>query len=180
MIRINFRKYIKRLFIVSLISIVLVFIVSETAFSFQADRSINRPPEVITIVIPEGTSERILAGEDAPEIPTEMVFVLGDVLEIRNEDVVTHHLGPLYIPPGSSSRLPMGEADNFSLACSFQQNNYLGVDVRQPTTAATKFKAVLTASPPTILFLFLNSLLIFPLDGKKPKKKSESGVKEIE
>lgn len=173
--RIDLKPYLIRLVIVSIVSLALVFLVSEIAFLVQKDKEINRPPETITLVIPEGTSARIAAGEAPPDIPMEMTFILGDVLVVENQDSVTHRLGPLYIPSGSKGSLPMGEADNFSLNCSFQKTNYLGLDVREPTTVWTRFLAMLTAGPPTIIFLFLNSLLAFPI-----KKKDEEPGKPVE
>ena len=101
----------------------------------------------------------------------------GMCLEVRNEDDVTHQLGPLYIPAGPSALLPLNEADNFSLGCSFQVNNYIGLDVREPTTIITRFSAMLTAGPPTILFLYLNSLLFFPI---KDAKEEESDQPDLQ
>lgn len=169
--KIDIKPYLTRLLIVSVISFALVFAFAELAFQFQKDKSLNRPPETITLVVPEGTADQIEAGEEPPTIPSEMTFVLGDILEVRNEDVVTHQLGPLYIPAGSTATLPLYEAENFSLGCSFQKNNYLGIDVREPTTVFTRLLAMATAGPATILFLYLNSLLFFPI---KRQDESES------
>ena len=168
------KLYVKRLLIVSVISMVIVIILSEIAFQLQHDRSLNRPPKTITIVIPAGTAEKVEAGEEVPTIPKEMTFVLGDVLEVKNEDEVTHQLGPLYIPPGSTAALPLNESDNFTLGCSFQANSYLGLDVRTPTTIGTRLLALFTAGPSTILFLFLNSLIFWPI--KRPEPAQEGQV----
>jgi hypothetical protein len=48
------------------------------------------------------------------------------------------------------------------------------MDVRQPTTLATRLFALFTAGPATILFVFLNSLIFFPI--KQEEKQVE--VKE--
>lgn len=147
----------------TVISLAAVFLFSEIAFQLQHDRSLNRPPETITLVIPAGTAERVAEGQEVPGIPKEMTFVLGDVLEVRNQDDVTHQLGPLYIPPNSTAAMHLNESDNFTLGCSFQANKYLGLDVRTPTTLSTRLTALFTAGPATILFLFLNSLVFFPI-----------------
>jgi hypothetical protein len=172
--KIPIKKYLVRLLIVSLISFAVVLIFSEVAFYFQNDRSLNRSPTTVEIVIPAGTAQKVASGEELPSIPNEMVFVLGDVLVVKNEDSVTHQLGPLYIPAGSTAALPLNESDNFTLGCSFQNNRYLGMDVRQPTTLATRLFALFTAGPATILFVFLNSLIFFPI--KQEEKQVE--VKE--
>lgn len=171
-----FQKYLIRLLIVSLISLVLVFLFSEIAFQLQHDRSLNRAPKTVQLVIPEGTAQMVASGEEPPGIPEEMTFVLGDVLEVKNEDSVVHQLGPLYIPPGSTAALPLNESDNFTLGCSFQANNYLGLDVRPPTTITTRLTALFTAGPATILFLFLNSLVFFPI--KKPEDATQKSGEE--
>jgi hypothetical protein len=161
------RIYLKRLAVVSAISFVLVIIFSESAFLLQKDRVENRPPEVITLTIPDGAAEQIGQGKSISSIPEEMVFVLGDVLEVRNEDHVTHRLGPMYIPAGTTATLSLNEADNQLLNCSFQATSYLGLDVRQPTTILTRLLAMLAAGPPTIVFLYLNSLLVYPIKGSE-------------
>jgi len=175
-------KYLIRLLIISVISIAAVFIFSEIAFQLQHDRALNRSPKTVTIVIPEGTAERVEAGEEVPGIPDEMTFVLGDVLEVKNEDNVTHQLGPLYIPPGSSAALPLHESDNFTMGCSFQASNNLGLNVIPPTTLITRLTALFTAGPATILFLFLNSLVFFPIksskDGKEQEKEENIGMRQ--
>ena len=169
----DLKPYLLRFVVVTIISLALVLAVSEIAFLIQKDKAGNRPPQTITLVIPEGTAELVKAGAEVPDIPTGMTFILGDLLVVQNEDVVTHRLGPLYIPAGSTGSLPMGEADNFSLNCSFQKTNYLGLDVREPTTIWTRFLAMLAAGPPTIIFLYLNSLLAFPI-----KREEEPGLTE--
>ena len=167
MAKIEFRLYMKRLAVVTGISLVLVLFFSESAFLMQKDRVENRPPEVITLTIPDGAAEQIGQGISISSIPEEMIFVLGDVLEVRNEDHVTHRLGPMYIPAGTTATLPLNEADNQLLNCSFQATSYLGLDVRQPTTILTRFLAMLAAGPPTIVFFYLNSLLVYPIKGRE-------------
>jgi hypothetical protein len=160
-------KYLNRFIIVTIISLVMVLAISEIAFLLQKDKAENRAPQTITLMVPQGTAEQIAAGEEIPSIPEEMIFMLGDILEVKNEDDVTHQLGPLYVPANTTASLPLNEADNFSLFCSFQKTNYLGLDVREPTTIATRFLAMLAAGPPTIIFFYLNSLLIFPIKSKE-------------
>lgn len=167
--------YLKRLGIVFLISLVGSFLVSEAAFRLQP-HNVDRAPQVIELVIPLGTAAKVAAGDAVPTIPAEMVFVLGDVLMVRNEDNEPHELGPLFIPAGASASLPMDQAENFAMNCSFQPSSYLGVDVKEPTTWRTRLTGLSFSVPPTTLMLFLYSLLSNPIVGRD----LGPGRKEIE
>lgn len=171
------RKGGYRLLFLTVISVLLVFAGSEIAFFFQKENT-DRAPEVIELTIPEGTSAQIASGQTVQSIPDSMVFVVGDVLVVKNNDTSDHQLGPLWIPAKSSASLDMSKADNYAYTCSFQPGNYLGLDVRPPTTVWTRMQAMLLAAPATAVFLFVYSLLVFPLDGKK-KGSKESNEKLV-
>ena len=96
--RSTFKKGLVRLAITFVAALALVWIGSEVAFYFlRADT--DRVPSEIELVIPTGTAAKVAAGEPVPVIPDEMTFVLGDTLVVKNEDLVDHQLGPLWIPP---------------------------------------------------------------------------------
>lgn len=158
----KFKPYLKRLLIVAALCVVLVIAFNEITFLLQKDEY-DRAPQTVTLVIPPGTAERVESGEDVPSIPDEMVFVLGDVLEIKNEDTVSHQLGPIWVPAGSTGSLVMEQAENYAFSCSFQTSRYLGLDVRQPTTTGTKLIALGLAAPTVTTLVFIYSLLIFPV-----------------
>jgi hypothetical protein len=80
----------------------------------------GRGPERIELIIPRGTAAKVASGESDPALPPTMVFVLGDTLVVKNDDVVNHQLGPLYIPPGTSASLIIDQSDNLALRCYFQ------------------------------------------------------------
>jgi hypothetical protein len=163
------KPYLKRLLVVATLSIVFVTAFNEITFMLQKDEY-DRAPQTITLVIPAGTAERVEAGEDVPSIPDEMVFVLGDLLEIKNEDTVNHQLGPIWVPPGSTGSLVMEQAENYAFSCSFQTSRYLGLDVRQPTTIGTRMIALGLAAPTVTTLVFIYSLLVIPV---KPRQTSE-------
>jgi hypothetical protein len=148
------------------VSLVLVFLGSEVAYIFQKE-AYDRAPRVVELVIPEGTSEQISAGRAVTSIPAEMVFVVGDTLVVHNKDVVDHELGPLWVPAGTSASLAMEKASKYAYECSFQSSRYLGLDVKQPTTWGTRLTALALAAPATTVFLFVYSLVIFPLQPRK-------------
>ncbi len=162
----SFNLYIRRLLLVALISLFFVALLSEVGHYFLKSDT-DRGPTTIEIVVPEGTADRVAAGEPVPSIPDEMTFVLGDTLVVVNQDVVDHQLGPVWVPPGTSGSLVLDEADNFAFECSFQPTNYLGLDVRPATTFLDRINALLFAAPPTIAFFYLYSLLLFPIGKSK-------------
>jgi len=156
------RPYLNRLAIVFIISLIFVVAFNEISFLLQKDKY-DRAPETVTLVIPQGTAARVEAGEDVPSIPSEMVFVLGDVLTVRNEDDVSHQLGPIWVPPSTTGSLVMEQAQNVVLSCSFQTSRYLGLDVRQPTTMGTRLIGLGISVPTMGALIFIYSLLIYPI-----------------
>jgi hypothetical protein len=166
------KKGLLRLVITLLISLVLVWVGSEVAFYFLKSDS-DRLPEDIELVIPVGTAEKVAAGEPIPSIPDEMTFVLGDTLIVNNQDSVDHQLGPLWIPPRSKASLVLDAAERYAYSCSFQTSQYLGLNVKQPTTWKTRLVALGFTVPATTAFLFIYSLALWPLDSK-PEKKVEA------
>jgi hypothetical protein len=102
-----------------------------------------------------------------------MVFVVGDMLVVHNEDSSDHQLGPLWVPAGSSASLLLEKAERTAYSCSFQNTKYLGLLVQESTTLGTRLSALLLAAPATTMFLFVYSLIIWPLtprqkDNDKP------------
>ncbi|MDA1330430.1 MAG: hypothetical protein O3B43_05135 [Chloroflexi bacterium] len=154
--------YIRRLMFVLIIAVATVFAISELGVLLQGG-SVARAPQTIELVIPEGAASQVEAGEEPLGIPDEMVFVLGDILLVRNLDVVAHSLGPLFIPPESSASMPLDQADNFAMTCSFTPSKYLGLDVREPTTLGTRVLALGFSVPPTVAIFYIYSLLAFPI-----------------
>ena len=155
-----------RLMVCAAIATVTVFAISEAAFRLQKD-SIVREPQTIELVIPAGTAELVAAGGEVPSIPEEMRFLQGDVLLVKNQDNVDHQLGPVWVPPNGNARLSLKKVENILLSCSFAPSNYLGIDVRQPTTWFTRATALALAVPPTTMFLLVYSLVLFPFN-KQP------------
>jgi hypothetical protein len=157
------RPYLKRLLIVFTICLVFVLAFNEVAYMLQKDQY-DRAPQTIQLVIPAGTAEKVSAGGAVPSIPDKMVFMLGDTLQVKNEDVVAHQLGPVWVPPGGTSSLKMERADKYSYHCSFASTQYLGLDVRQPTTIGVRLTALAFATPTMTALIFLYSLLVFPVE----------------
>ena len=171
----EYRPYLRRLVVIILISLGMMLVITEGAFLLQRDET-DRAPKTIQIVIPEGASQSVEAGEDVISLPEGSVFVLGDVLEVVNQDTVNHQLGPIWVPPGAVGSLMLDEANEYSYTCSFVPSQYLGFDVRQPTTWTTRLVGLGISVPTTTAFLFLYSFLVFPVKKKDQVNGLEQGV----
>lgn len=156
---------IKRLLISLLLGLLIGVLVSEVPFLFL--RETARPPQEIVLTIPQGTAEQVARGEQPPSIPTDMIFVVGDVLVVKNNDAVDHKLGPLWIPANSSAQLPLGQEENLAYECSFQPGNYFGLDVREALTPGTRIYGILYAGLPMAILIALYSIVL-------PVKKTEN------
>ena len=162
----NFTPYLVRFVIVLVVSLVLVAAFNAGTHLLQREDH-DRAPKVLQLVVPAGAAERIAAGETIPSIPEEMIFVVGDTLEVKNEDSAVHQLGPLTVPPGATSRMVMEQANKYAYSCSFQPSRYLGLDVRQGTTLSTRLTGLMLATPATVAFLFIYSLAAFPIRSRQ-------------
>jgi hypothetical protein len=158
---------LKRIFFSVLIGLLLGAVISEVPFIFLQETA--RPPKEITLVIPNGTSELVARGEQPPTIPENMSFVVGDTLTVKNEDVSDHKLGPLWIPANSSAQLFLDQQQSFAYECSFQPGKYLGLEVNESLTAATRIYGMLYVGAPLAILLALYSLVL-------PMKKKENVV----
>ena len=161
-----YRPYVIRFLLVIAGSLILTAAFNEAVYLVQKGQD-DRPPQTIELVIPAGTAQRVQAGEDVPSIPAEMVFVLGDTLEVKNQDTVSHQLGPIWVPPGGTGKLIMQQAADQVVRCSFTARKYLGLNVKQATTIGTRLAGLAITGPTFGMLVFLYSLLIFPVDGKK-------------
>ena len=151
-----------RLGIILVISFVFAFAFNEVTYRLQKEPT-DRAPQVIQLIIPQGTAQLVAAGEPVPDIPAEMVFVVGDVLEVINKDNSSHQLGPVWVPAGSTGRLVMDRAENVRYSCSFQDQQYLGLETRPPTTFTTRLTALFLTVPTLAVVLFLYSIAAMPL-----------------
>jgi plastocyanin len=58
--------------------------------------------EPIVVEVPLGTAARIEAGEVVELLPAALEASVGDTLEIRNHDLVTHEVGPYRVAAGET------------------------------------------------------------------------------
>ncbi len=144
-----------------LLGVAFGWLLSEASFqSLGQKQTVDRQPERVEIVIPYGTAAQVEEGVYNRSLPTDMVFVEGDLLVVKNEDVVAHQLGPLWVPPSTSSVLLLERADRYSYECTFQPTKYIGLDVRPRVTSDTRFQGILAIGLPTGMMLAVYSYLI--------------------
>lgn len=148
-----------------ILGLVLAWAMSEIAYLILKDTS-DHEPQRFELTISAGTAARVAAGEAVPSIPSDLVFVVDDVLVVKNEDTTSHQLGPVWVPPGATSSLMLDQANKFDYACTFQPTRYLGLDVRPRVTLWTRLQAVLMAGLPLGALIALYGLVLFPLDRK--------------
>jgi len=161
-----------RIFISLLIGLGGAWLDSESSYHLLKDPQTRDNARQIVLTIPPGTAERIAAGEDTLTVPSTMTFVEGDLLIVRNEDSVSHQLGPVWVPPGSSGVLEVGAPNNYTYNCSFQKSKAFGMEVLPALTGSTRLEGVLAMGLPTSLMLALYSFLVFPLK-TRPSPASE-------
>ncbi len=154
-----------RMLVFLVIGIVVAAIFSEASFRLQGETT-SRDPQVIVLVIPAGTAAKVAQGQSV--IPAGQTFMVGDTLQVKNEDSVTQTLGPLVIPPGSSASMKLDQVGSLSYTCSFQPAKYYGIEVQQGLSLGTRLEASLLAGIPLGVLLGVYSLVAKPL---KPKTK---------
>lgn len=157
---------IKKIIISAALGLLFGILVSEVPFLFLQETA--RPPQEITMIIPAGTSEQIARGEQPPSIPENMTFVVGDKLIVKNEDVVDHKLGPLWIPANSSAELSLDQEESLAYECSFQPGKYFGLDVREPLTLGTRLYGIFFVAIPMSIMIALYSFMILPKKENAP------------
>jgi hypothetical protein len=146
------REIVKRIILCLLAGFVLGAVITEVSY-FLLKTPQDRGPQQIELVIPAGTAEHVAHGEPGPSIPADLTFVVGDTLVVRNEDAVSHQLGPLFIPSGTSASLHLDTVASYAYTCSFRPGQYIGLDVREPVTWSTRLTGVLfTGLPMGLLF----------------------------
>lgn len=82
----------------------LVSIVALVTIGVAAAALIDRPPgpQTVTFVVPEGTTQRYIDGEDLDLMPEEVQLKVGDTLVVRNDDAETVTVGPFTVRAGET------------------------------------------------------------------------------
>lgn len=154
-------EIIKRVLLSVAAGLLISALISELSYIFLRTPE-DRPPQDIVLVIPAGTAERVARGEAEPSIPSDMIFVVGDTLVVRNQDNVVHRLGPLFIPAKSEASLNLDTVASYAYVCSFRPGQYIGLDVREATTLRTRLVGILFGGLPMGVLFAVYAVLGIP------------------
>jgi hypothetical protein len=157
---------LKRSAILLFFSTLLMFLINEGVHLLRQDR-VSRAPQIIQLDIPEGTAQKVASGQSIDDLPKNMIFVVGDTLQVNNLDTDAHELGPLWIPPGSSATLNLEMVSDFAYSCSFNTTQYMGLTVREATTFTTRLVGLWYGVPPLFMFFMVYSFVIWPIKSKE-------------
>jgi hypothetical protein len=125
------------------------------------DDPTSRPAQVVELVLPIGTADRVAAGEPAPTIPDGLRLATGDTLLVRNEDSVDHQLGPMWIPAGTTGQLVFPRTVSGRYSCSFTPAGTFGIAVEQRLTGFERFVYILVAGLPFAAVLTAVSVFLW-------------------
>ncbi|MGZ6346618.1 MAG: hypothetical protein ACXWNC_03470 [Anaerolineales bacterium] len=157
------KAIIIRVILSVLVGLLIGVIISEV--SFRSQSNLSRSPGTVELVIPAGAA--VKSSQGISLIPAGMTFVQGDVLVVHNYDNVTHTLGELYIPAGSTATMALNQPGNLVLSCSFRPSQTFGLDVRESITFGTRLQGIILAGVPLAVLLGLYSLAVWPITKAK-------------
>lgn len=165
----NRKRVVFRVLIPLIIGLLFGVVISEGSFYLQGLKVENHDSRV-ELIIPAGTAEKISLGQSQPSIPSEITFYAGDILVVKNLDSTSHQLGPVWVPPNSSGILELSQPQSYSLNCSFQVDNIMGIYVRPRATPWIRIQGILAVGIPTSILIGLYSLAV-----SKPKDDKNVG-----
>ena len=88
--------------------------------------------QVRSFVVPPGTAEALRSGDaDAAVLPQRLELMVGDTLELVNEDVETHRLGPVVARAGETARVRFYDAGSYDVECTVGHDR-ITIEVRDP------------------------------------------------
>lgn len=153
------KRFMFLLFVGSMLAALLFgWIVSEVSYQLTKE-AVRDQPQTITLVIPAGTSQRVAAGEKTLSLPDNLDLVQGDVLMVKNEDVVSHQLGPVWVPAGKTGSLNLDQASDYSMECSFRPSKTIDLNVRPTPTVQTRLMGIISVGLPSGVLVWLYSVV---------------------
>jgi plastocyanin len=86
--------------------------------------------ERIIVEVPAGAASRLEAGEDLALLPRTLEVSVGDTLEIRNLDDVTHEVGPYVVGAGQTLTQTFTAPGTIQGLCSLHPSGEITIVVR--------------------------------------------------
>ncbi|NOK62622.1 MAG: hypothetical protein GFH27_549333n110 [Chloroflexi bacterium AL-W] len=112
------------------IMIVLLLLVGVGGLWWWNDQRTEARQLVYTI--PQGTMDRVIAGEDVTVLPDTINLTVGhkDILIIHNEDTQPIDIGTFRLAPGQQYRQQFFNPGTFELLCSVHADQQLRIEVQ--------------------------------------------------
>ena len=82
-------------------------------------------------LIPEGTAQRIRAGEDVEILPAQLTVEVGEVIRIINHDDTGHFVGIFYVGPGETVTQRFASTGTFSGTCTIHPSGQITLTVEE-------------------------------------------------
>ena len=113
-----------------LVSVIAIALVAALAIS-KVSSTTNRE---YRIVIPEGTTAKIYAGEDPGIVPPEIHLTLGqqDILVIQNNDVGGHDVAGFWIGAGETLRQEFKSEAVYQGECTIHPSSQIQIIISKP------------------------------------------------
>lgn len=89
----------------------------------------GRKVQTIELVVPAGTSQRLVEGQVVTVMPARLELRVGDTLLIRNEDSSDQSVGPYFVKAGGEIRLTYGKAGQFEGYCPLTEGKRYAIVV---------------------------------------------------
>ena len=115
---------------VGLVSVVVIALVAALAISKVS----NTTDREYRIVIPDGTTAKIYAGEDPGIVPPEIHLTLGekDILVIQNNDIGGHDVAGFWVGAGETLRQEFKSEAVYQGECTIHPSSQIKIVVSKP------------------------------------------------
>ncbi|MGV3758372.1 MAG: hypothetical protein ACO1PW_02360 [Actinomycetota bacterium] len=90
---------------------------------FACGETERATPDLVEIVVPEGSAARLRAGEEVVVMPERLELRVGQTLLIRNDDVEEASVGPYAVGAGKTLSIRYGQAGTFEGFCPLSEND---------------------------------------------------------
>lgn len=117
-----------KIILIGICAFLIACVAAATGWQTHQQREANRKVEY---VIPQGTIQRVAAGQPLDVLPSTITMTLGlrDILIIRNDDQQAVQIGPYKIDPGQTFQQQFFNVGTFDLMCTIHADARMRVVV---------------------------------------------------
>lgn len=121
---------IRRALHLILVPVVLVTVLgSLSACGTETNDTAQSEGTTFRYIIPAGTGDRIDAGEPVAIVPAQLKILVGDTVEIVNQDDRGHNVGPFFAAEGESVSQTFRSPGEYVDACSVHPSGEFTITV---------------------------------------------------